>query len=107
MTTEKLRVMDQLIDSAETIMVTGEVMLPFLSQGIDIIDSIDGTSAFKRVKFPKYIKACQQFREACCLITRRARLRGVKIIVPCDVQVGDEPIEDSSITQFYFKESAL
>ena len=41
LTAEKLRVMDQLIDAAETIVIIGEAMLPFLSIGVDITSPID------------------------------------------------------------------
>jgi len=72
-------------------MLGGELAVPFLSLG--------GTGA----TFTQYSDLTARFRECCETLLQRARLKGVEILLPTDVVIGDEPIFDASVLKSYSK----
>jgi hypothetical protein len=77
---EKLRFLDEILDLADTIIFGGEFSLPFLAVS-------------SRLQFIKYRSVCDLYREACHHLLKKAKLRGVKCVLPIDLVVGDESIE--------------
>jgi hypothetical protein len=81
---------------ASSIILGGEVAIPFLH----VQDSESGSDS-AQVTFTKYPELCMQFRSSCALLSSKSRLRGVKLILPKDLTVGDEFVSPSSIAKRY------
>ena len=104
----KLRVLDSLLDSvssiacnticycvvltytscytqAQTVILSGELAIPFVS-------------LVYNVTFAQHQILCQSLASACVLILRKARLRGVDLVIPVDFLVGDEPLDPKILT---------
>lgn len=50
--------------------------------------------AFEAVQLSKYVDICSKFRSATKVIVSKARARGVKLILPSDLSVADEPLKE-------------
>ena len=81
---EKIKLLEKLIDLAATIILCGEVCIPFVAC----------TSA---VTFKHYSTECSDYRELCGMVLQKAKMRGVEIILPVDVVTGDEPLTSAQL----------
>jgi len=54
-----------------------------------------------RVSFTNYSELCSRYKNSCAILANKTRLRGVKLILPKDVIVGDEQVLESSLNFFY------
>lgn len=75
---DKFQLVDRLIDFIDVLAVTGEVAIPFIAAMRDI-------SFFR-------MKACDTYREVALQLLKKARMRGVILLVPVDLIVGDTEI---------------
>ena len=90
-TPAKLRVLDDIINKFSTVMLVGEMALPFLS-------------LMAHLKMPKYQELAQQLGKAAKALIAKARMRGVNIVLPVDAIVSEEKLPedlaDSTYTKF-------
>ena len=104
----KLKVLDSLLDSvrsiacntfcycvvltypfcytqSHTVFISGELAIPFVSLVYNI-------------SFAQHQRLCQSLASTCTLILRKARLRGVDLVLPADFLIGDEPLDPLTLT---------
>lgn len=75
---DKFQLIDHLIDMADVLALTGEVAIPFIA-------------AVRGVSFLR-VKNCETHRALARHLLKKARLRGVKVVIPIDLVVGDTEI---------------
>lgn len=75
----KLRLLHSLCDTAGTIIIAGEVALPFLA-------------CTRRIVFPAHEAAYGVYIQSCAAVLKKSKCRGVRVILPVDVIVGDENV---------------
>eukprot|EP01041_Mallomonas_annulata_P002958 gene2958-5809_t len=74
---DKFAVIDRLLDQIQTLIVVGELSLPFLALA-------------GKVTLHKHLVLCADYREVCLHLNKKARMRGVRIVLPEDLIEGDE-----------------
>jgi hypothetical protein len=79
---DKFRVLDELIGYVDDVCICGELCIPFL-----------GLSP--RIALKKHLALCAEHREVCASLLTKARLRGCRVILPVDLNYGDEPLPPS------------
>jgi hypothetical protein len=73
---DKFRMMDHIINLANTIILVGEFCLPFIALQ-------------KNVIFHKY-KGLDNYKIACIELLKKARIRGCRIVLPEDLLIGND-----------------
>lgn len=63
--------------------VVGEMAIPFMSYT-------------KQIHFTKYTDKCNKYLALCKQIIQKVRMRGLKMVLPTDINIGDEAIIQSS-----------
>lgn len=76
---DKFLALDRLLDAVSSVFLGGEMCIPFLP-------------FLKDVTLHRYQTICDSFDPVCREIIRKARMRGVSLIVPSDVIEGDEAV---------------
>ena len=79
---DKWRVLDQLVDLVDEIVLVGEMCLPFVA-------------LFGRVYLSKHEAVCMENRDVSLTLLQKARLRGVSLTLPVDLIQGDEQLQSS------------
>ena len=84
----KMKLLEHLIDFATKIIICGEVCIPFVA-------------CTSGVAFTQHEQICSDYRLLCGLILKKAKLRGVEILLPDDLVVGDEPLSHAQLQQCF------
>mmetsp|Transcript_21320 Transcript_21320/g.39797 ORF Transcript_21320/g.39797 Transcript_21320/m.39797 type:complete len:1535 (-) Transcript_21320:174-4778(-) len=81
---QKMKFLETLIDVAESIILCGELCIPFIA-------------CASGVTFKHYTAACSDYKALCGMLLQKAKMRGVDIVLPVDVVTGDEPLSSSQL----------
>jgi len=84
---DKFTFLDQLIDSVDTIFLTGELALPFVCLS-------------KRYLLAEYAH-CAVYHSVCTSLLAKARMRGCNLCWPSDLVFGDEKVKASDMLKPY------
>lgn len=86
----KFRMLDELVDKAEVIYITGELSLPFLALS-------------EKITLEKHAAACAELKASCTHIMKKAQMRGVQIVLPVDLVTGDDAPKETDRQKCYLK----
>ena len=79
---DKFRILDELIGIAHTIVLTGELALPFIALN-------------QRIMLIEYRTLCAPYQVVCAQLCLKARAHGCQLVLPQDLLTGDLPISSA------------
>ena len=78
---EKFRLLDEMLDMAGTVCIVGELAIPFVA------------AANSLLTLGRYADLCAAHWDVCKQLIAKARFRGVRLVLPTDLMVGEEPLK--------------